>query len=134
MRNDRTYLNLSTPGQEDRTADMLDKLFDPSRAASRVSEAEIAHLVSMALNDALRALGRRDPEWALECRAEEAQSGLHEQFQSLPPVQRADPTVLAEYRKAVAFQEATRELALQMVNAIQRYAAVSEREMSNQIM
>ena len=106
--------------------------YQPHRHAKRIPDTEIVHFVSVALNDALRALADANAERTLESRAEEAQSGLHEKFRSLPSVQRTDPTVLAEYRKALVFEDLSRDLALKMVTAIRSYAAL-QRELPDHI-
>ena len=134
MRSSRTCPDPSELARGDRTTEIHETLFRPRRTGERISDADVAHLVSVALDHALGALERASPETALASRAEEARSGLHEQFSSLPLVQRTDPTVLAEYRKAVVFQESTRDLALAMINAIERYAAASGRKISHHTM
>ena len=91
-------------------------------ALARLSEAEIGQLVSVALEDALIALGQDDPEASLRLRARSARAEMHESFASLPFAQRSDPTVVSEYRKALVFRALTLELALKLVSVIERYA------------
>ncbi len=94
----------------------------------KVSDAEIAQLVSVALEGALLAFGEGNPEQALRLRACEGRAAMREALSSLPRVQATDPTVRTEYRNAVAFQKVTLELALEIVNAIKRYATVYDRD------
>jgi hypothetical protein len=93
-----------------------------------VSDAEIGQLISAALNDALAALGDRDPETFLRLRACETREAVRK----MPPTlrcKRANPEAVArEYRKAIAFQNIELDLALTLVSSIQRYARVSQRE------
>jgi hypothetical protein len=80
------------------------------------------------LEGALVAFGEGNPEQALRLRACEGRAAMREALSSLPRVQATDPTVRTEYRKAVAFQKVTLELALEIVNAIKRYATVYDRD------
>jgi len=100
---------------------------DRAASVERLSDAEIAQLVSVALNDALRALRRADPEGALRSRARAARLELRAIFVSLPWVQRTDPTVVTEYRKAIECQNLGLELGLKFVEVIGRYAELSDR-------
>ena len=96
--------------------------------AQYVSDAEIAQLVSVALEDALVALGGNDPETCLRLRAYEARAGIREMLSSLPRARARDPKVLKEYRKAMVLQNLGLEMALNLVDSIRRYARIYERE------
>ena len=93
-----------------------------------VSDTEIAQLVSVALEDALVALGQTDPETCLRIRAYEARAGIREMLSALPKAQARDAKVLKEYRKAMVLQNLGLELALNLVDSIRRYARIYERE------
>ena len=98
------------------------------RPKKSVSDAEIGQLISAALNDALAALGDRDPETFLRLRACEAREAVRK----MPPTlrrKRTNPEAVArEYRKAIAFQNIELDLALTLVSSIQRYVRVSQPE------
>lgn len=93
-----------------------------SQGIDRVSDAEIGQLVSAALEDALIALGKHDPEEFLRLRARQARGEMHETFASLPYAQRSDPTIVSEYGKAIMFRNLALDLALEMVGVISRFA------------
>lgn len=98
------------------------------RPAQYVSDPEIAQLVSVALEDALAALGQSNPETCLRLRAYEARAGIREILLALPKGKARDEKVLKEYRKAMVFQNLALELSLNLVDSIRRYARVYERE------
>lgn len=98
------------------------KDFHDGPALAHLSDAEVGQFVSVALEDALIALGQDDPEESLRLRARCARADMHETFASLPFAQRSDPTVVSEYRKALVFRALTLELALKLVSTIDRYA------------
>ena len=100
----------------------------PGHRAHYVSDSEIAQLVSVALEDALVALGQTDPETCLRLRAYEARAGIREMLSALPQPQARDAKVLTEYRKAMVLQNLGLELALNLVDTIRRYARIYERE------
>lgn len=102
-------------------------------AVDRVSDAEIGQLVSVALEDALIALGNDDPEEFLRLRARQARAGMHESFASLPYAQRTDATIVSEYRKAIGFRNVACELALSLVSAVKGYAEACGREAPSDI-
>ena len=100
----------------------------PAHRQHYVSDTEIAQLVSVALEDALVALGQTDPETCLRLRAYEARAGIREMLSALPRAQAKDAKVLKEYRKAMVLQNLGLELALNLVDTIRRYARIYERE------
>ena len=99
-----------------------------ARRTQYVSDSEIAQLVSVALEDALLALGQTDPEKCLRLRAYEARAGIREMLSALPHARARDPKVLKEYRRAMVLQNLGLELALNLVGSIRRYARIYERE------
>lgn len=94
-----------------------------------VSDAEVAQLVSVALENAMAALGDRDPETFLRLRACEARAGIRETLSTTGWESMSDKAVVREYRRAVVFQNLALDLALKLVSSIRHYARVSEREM-----
>ncbi len=101
--------------------------------AQYVSDSEIAQLVSVALEDALAALGQSNPETCLRLRAYEARAAIREVLSALPKAKARDEKVLKEYRKAMVFQNLALELALNLVDSIRRYARIYEREIPAEI-
>lgn len=97
-------------------------------AVEQVSDAEIGQLVSVALEDALIALGKDDPEEFLRLRARQARAEMHETFASLPCAQRTNATIVSEYRKAIVFRNLAFELALKLADMVGRYAEACEWE------
>lgn len=102
----------SSSARKQRRGDALDQL----------SHAEIAQLVSVALEDALIALGKDEPEAFLRLRSRQARAEMHESFLSLPRPQKSDPSVVSEYHKGIVFQNFSCELALDLAGALERYA------------
>jgi hypothetical protein len=98
------------------------------RPTQYVTDAEIAQLVSVALEDALVALGQPNPETCLRLRAYEARAGIRDILAALPRAKARDENVLKEYRKAMVFQNLALELSLNLVDSITRYARIYERE------
>lgn len=98
------------------------------RPAQYVSDSELAQLVSVALEDALAALGQSNPETCLRLRAYEARAGIREILLALPKGKARDEKVLREYRRALVFQNLALELSLNLVDSIRRYARIYERE------
>ena len=98
------------------------------RPKDTVSDAEIAKLVSAALNDAIAALGSRAPETLLHLRACEARDAVREMLPTLRRKRTSAEAVAKEYRKAIAFQNIELDLALMLVSSIRRYARVSQCE------
>lgn len=92
----------------------------------RQPDEEMVRLVSTAWGNALKALAQRDPEAWLRSHTHQARLATNDLFMSLPHAQRLDATVNAEYRKAIAFDGATFELALKMVQAIRSYGPACE--------
>lgn len=103
------------------------------RPTQYVSDSEIAQLVSVALEDALAALGQSNPETCLRLRAYEARAGIREILLALPKGKARDEKVLKEYRKALVFQNLALELSLNLVDSIRRYARIYEREIPAKI-
>lgn len=93
-----------------------------------ISDAEIAQLVSVALEDAIAALSEPDPENCIRLRAYDARVGIREMLSALPLEKSRDPNVLREYRRAIMFQNMTVDLALSLAASIRRYSKVYERE------
>ena len=81
-----------------------------------------------ALKDAIAALGSRAPETLLHLRACEARDAVREMLPTLRR-KRTSAEAVAEYRKAIAFQNIELDLALMLVSSIRRYARVSQCEM-----
>ena len=99
------------------------------RPKRTVSDAEIGQFVSAALDDAIAALGDRDPETFLHLRACEARDAVREMLPTLRRKLTSAEAVAREYRKAIAFQNIELDLALMLVISIRRYARVSQCEM-----
>ena len=93
-----------------------------------LSDAEIAQLVSVALEDALSALSEPNPESCIRMRAYEARAGIRETLSAAPRGRCRDPNVLEKYRRALMFQNLVQDLAVDLVGSIRRYAKVYERE------
>jgi hypothetical protein len=96
------------------------------RPTNNVSEDEIGHLVSAALNDALAALKDRDPETFLHLRACKAREALREILPTVRRERKNAETAIKEYHKAIAFQNIELDLALTFVSSFRRYARVSQ--------
>ena len=109
---------LSLPLSDERT----------DRPKHTVSHVEIGQLVSAALNDAIAALGDRDPETFLHLRVCEAREAVREVLPTLRRKRASAEAVAREYRKAIAFQNIELDLALMLVSRIRRYARVSQCE------
>lgn len=86
---------------------------------------EIAYLISAALKDALIALGKPQPDSWLQLQACERRSRLRERFARLPRFRASDEVVLLKYRKAIVFQNASLELALNLTGCIRRYSKLT---------
>lgn len=108
---DRAPFSPSSAGKR-RRGDALDQLPD----------AEIAQLVSVALEDALIALGKDEPEAFLRLRSRQARAEMHESFVSLPRAQKSDPSIVSEYHKGIVFQNFSCELAIELASTLERYA------------
>ncbi len=93
-----------------------------SDALDQLPDAEIAQLVSVALDDALIALGKDEPEAFLRLRSRQARAEMHESFVSLPRPQKSNPSVVSEYHKGIVFQNFSCELALALASTLERYA------------
>ena len=98
------------------------------QSAQYLSDAEIAQLVSIALQDAIAALSEPNPESCILLRANEARVGIREALSAVPRGRGREPKVLEEYRRAMMFQNLVQDLALDLVGSIRRYAKVYERE------
>jgi hypothetical protein len=98
------------------------------RTKRTVSDAEIGQLISTALDDALAALGNRNPETFLRLRACEAREAIREMLPTLRRERTNTEASVREYWKTIAFQNIELDLALALVSCIQRYAQVSQRE------
>jgi hypothetical protein len=98
------------------------------RPKHTVSDAEIARLVSAALDDAIAALGNRDPDTFLHLRACEARDAVRGVLPTLRRKRTSAEAVAREYRKAIAVQSIELDLALMLVNSIRRYARVCQCE------
>jgi hypothetical protein len=105
---------------------LSDKRADRPKHA--VSDAEIGQLVSAALNDAIAALGDRDPETFLHLRACEAREAVPEMLSTLRRKRKSAEAVAKEYRKAIALQNIELDLALTLVSSVRRYARVCQCE------
>lgn len=105
----------------------------PGRAVDRVSDAEIARLISLALEDALVALAQYSPESFLHLRACERRRARRESLSSLPRIQAQDPTIRAEYWKEIVFENLAFDLGLGIVGAIRRYAGACGRQVAAQV-
>jgi hypothetical protein len=101
------------------------------RPKRTVSDAEIGQLVSAALDDAIAALGDRDPETFLHLRACEAREAVPEMLSRLRRKRKSAEAVAKEYRKAIAFQNIELDLALMLVSSIRRYARVCQGEIAD---
>lgn len=91
-------------------------------ALDQLPDAEIAQLVSAALEDALLALGEDEPGAFLRLRSQQARAEMHESFVSLPWAQKSHPSVVVEYHKGIVFRNFSCELALELAGALERYA------------
>ena len=114
-RGPRVYANARFVSEEDARMEYL-------------SDAEIAQLVSVALEDALAALGEADPANCIRLRAYDARAGIREILSALPREKSRDPKVLWDYRRAIMFQNLTVDLSLSLVASIRRYSKVYKRE------
>lgn len=94
----------------------------PGDALDQLPDAEIAQLVSLALEDALIALGKDEPEAFLRRRSRQARAEMHESFVSLPRPQKSNPRVVSEYHKGIVFQNFSCELAIELASTLERYA------------
>ena len=103
---------------------------EPRRSRHCISDAEIAQLVSVALEDAIAALNEPVPEIYIHLRACEARAGIRETLAAFPGGQSKDANTLMEYRRAVMFQNVALELALNMIAAIRRYSTMNKRKTS----
>ena len=99
--------------------------------AHSVSDAEIAQLVSHALESARMALNQMNPETFIRLRAVDMRMGMRKVFESLPQDQAADPPVVKDYRRGIAFQNIALNLSLDIANSIKRYAKVRDQEPSS---
>lgn len=102
----------------------------PCENVQFVTDAEIAQMVSVALDDAITALGEPNPEEFIQLRAYEARAAIREMRSALPRGKSRDPKVVEEYRRALVFQNLTLDLALNLIASIRRYARVYEREIA----
>lgn len=101
----------------------------PKRPPARaVSAAQVAELVLVALEDALTALDRPDPEAWLQLHACEAHDGMRTTLSVLPRFLACDETVQREFRKAMMARKFSLELALSIADTVVRFAKVCERE------
>lgn len=98
------------------------------RQSQYLADAEIAQLVSIALEDAIAALSEPNPESCIRMRAYEARAGIREMLSAAPRGRLRAPEVLEEYRRPMTFQNLVQDLALDLVGSIRRYAKVYERE------
>ena len=97
-------------------------------AANSTTDAEIAQLVSCALENALMALGAADRDTFINLRAYEMRMGMREVFESLPQSEATDPTVARDYRRSIVFQNVALDLAINIADAIERYAKARDQE------
>jgi hypothetical protein len=100
-------------------------------SAISVSDVEIAQLVSHALESARMALDHMNPETFIRLRAVDMRMGMRKVFESLPQDQAADPAVVKEYRRGIAFQNIALNLSLDIANSIKRYARARDQEPSS---
>ena len=76
------------------------------------------------------ALGAADRETFINLRAYEIRMGMREVFESLPQSEATDPKVVSDYRRSIVLQNVTLDLAINIADAIERYAKARDQEAS----
>jgi hypothetical protein len=127
-RKDDDHMTEQHPDPQERILHMPSRQTDPQpdagagRSLDGLSHAEIAGLISSALEGAMVAFNERDPGECLQTRAMQGREAMCEMLASLPDGQATDPGLQTEYRRAIVFHDVSHGLAQDMVDAISRYA------------